>query len=853
LAVKAEGACMAMTDARAEIRFDRFAAQLERRQVLVDGRPAKVGARAFDILMALIERRERVVARSELMDLVWPDIAVEEGNLPVHIAALRKLLGPKIIATIPGRGYKFAAPIEGMDAPVPAAVQRAEVEAPRSPGNLPAQLPPLYGREGDVAALAKLTDEHQLVSVVGPGGIGKTRVAQAVAHGLRGADRDGAWIVELAPIEKPELIVSTVARLLGHALGGEDAAGASLLEAMREQQLLLVLDNCEHLIDAVADFAQAILAQAPGVRLLATSQEPLRLREEQVYRLGQLDVPASADPATAQHYGAVALFAARATASDARFKLAGNNVGDVVDICSRLDGIALAIELAAARVSLLGVHGLRQRLRESLKLLAGGAREALPRHRTLHAALQWSYGLLTEDEQTVLDRLGIFVGGFSLEAAQHLASDERIDEIAALDCLGTLIDKSLVLVDAGEPPRYHLLESTRAFALERLAAKGATQAMRRRHVQALVATLRKSGVSESPARSMARTAPDLDNVRAAAAWATGPDGDRTLAIELVSEADFLWGDPGCLDEAASLFRIVEPWIDATTPPAVAARLWLSRSRLWLYNAVRGGAEAGRRAADLYRSLGDREGLFLAQTSAALQWTFAGEMDEANRALAEARSLLDPAWPPWTLAQVEHSTGTCEVWGGNPEDGRKHLRAAIEFFSRDSGDAFFAMQGGVLLLICDFAQRRFQAVARACADSLSKVGARLPGLGKVYLTTLMGGALAQCGDLDGAEAALRTALPMVKRAGQYVHGALNHVAFLVARQGRIPDAARLIGYIDAAQTPELVVKHPAWRLSYDDAIAIVAPALGASEFERLRREGGTLTEDEAVALALPEKN
>ena len=322
----------------------------------------------------------------------------------------------------------------------------AAPEARACPGNLPVHLPPLYGRDADAAALKALMAGHRLVSVVGPGGIGKTRLAQAVAHDMQQTNIGGAWLVDLAPITKPELAALTVARALGHPIGPAKAI-ASLVEAIRGQELLLVLDNCEQLVGAVAELARAIFAGAPGVKLIVTSQEPLRLAEEQVYRLGPLAVPANpnADAATALDHGAIALFVARARAADARFEVDEDNVGATIEICARLDGVALAIELAAARVSLLGVHGVRQRLDERFQLLAGGRREALPRHRALSAALEWSYGLLSDGERHVLDRLGIFVGGFSLEAAQILVANEQIDEWTVLEHLSTLVDKSLVI------------------------------------------------------------------------------------------------------------------------------------------------------------------------------------------------------------------------------------------------------------------------------------------------------------------------------------------------------------------------------------------------------------------------
>ena len=842
-----------MMNAPAEYRFDRFVVCPGPRQLLIEGQPAKLGARAFDLLLTLIERRERVVTKNELLDLVWPGIVVEEGNLQVHVVTLRKLLGPGAIATIPGRGYKFTLRLQELESPISAQTRGPAVtDAAEVAGNLPSELPPLYGREEEVAALKGLIERHRLVSIVGPGGIGKTRVAQAVAHGLRGAHADGVWLVELAPLADPELVVQTVAHVLGHALGPKESAVASLVEAMHRQKLLLVLDNCEHLAGAVDELVAAILAGAPGVHLLITSQEPLRRAEERVDRLRPLAVPEAADPATALRYGAVALFNARARSADAGFALNEDNVGAVIDVCARLDGIALAIELAAARVSLLGVQGLRQRLSERLRLLAGGERAALPRHRTLRAALEWSYGLLSDDERTVLDRLGIFVGSFSLEAAQRVASDEQIDGWAVLDHLSTLVDKSLVVVEAGEPPRYRLFESGRAFALERLAATSATETIRRRHAQALASTLGRGGSVESPSAWIRRNAPDLDNVRAAAAWATGPGGDRRIAIELAGATENLWFVLGCSDEGACLFQAVEPWIDESIPPAVAARFWLAESGLTTFNSVRHHAEAALRAADLFRGVGDRESLFFALGAAAKQFSWADERVAAERALAEARSLLDAEWPPWIRGYLEFLSGQCDFFAARqPEQARQHYLAALERLRSDGGDAFYAEHCELRLLLVDYALGNFEDAIRTGRELLTRPRAHQRGYTRAIVAATLGGVLAAAGDRAEAESMLRMALPRVKRATGTASWALNHVALLVARQGRLADAARLIGYIDGSRTGETVVQSPSMRRSYDEAFAVIEATLDASQFNRLRAEGRKLTEEEATALALPE--
>ena len=337
---------------------------------------------------------------------------------------------------------------------------------------------------------------------------------------------DGVWWVELAPLADGALVASAVARVLNTLLRADRPPVETVAAVLAPQRLLLVLDNCEHVTDAVASFVEAVCAAAPGVRVLVTSQETLKTSDEHVYRLGALAVPAVDAGADASHAGAVELFVARAQAVDPRFALTPDNArAVVVEICRRLDGIPLAIELAAARLPLLGVEGLRTRLDERFNVLTAGARVVLRRHQTLRATLEWSHGLLTPDEQTVFRRLGVFAGSFTLEAAQHVVQDAQIDPWAALDHLGALVDKSLVLAEGDPVPRYRLLE-TDACLRARAAGRGGGNRKRtlRRHAEALLQVLvafeREDQLTGVTLAGIAGRRRELDNLRAALAWVT---------------------------------------------------------------------------------------------------------------------------------------------------------------------------------------------------------------------------------------------------------------------------------------------------------------------------------------------
>jgi predicted ATPase/DNA-binding winged helix-turn-helix (wHTH) protein len=511
------------------------------RQLLINGEAAKLGARAFDVMLALLDRRDRTVTKNELLEVVWPGLVVEENNLQVHIWTLRKLLGPQAISTIPGRGYRFTAALAtAADAAKVAALPAV------APVVAAAEIPAtLFGREHDLTALPQSVKAHRLVTVIGTGGIGKTSLAKAVASELRPTFADGTWIVDLAALEEGAQLPAVIARTLNVTLGAGASADA-LAIALQRQHLLIVLDNCEHVLLPVATLAALLLAAAPKLHVLATSQEPLRLASEHLYRVGALALPAEATLTNARHSGAVRLFEERARQTDMRFTLTEDNIEAVVDICTQLDGVALAIELAAARVALLGVHGVRDRLGQRLSLLSSTSRALSERHRTLRAALQWSHALLSVEQKMVFRRLGVMSGRFSLDAAQQVASDESIDAWAALDHLGALVEKSLVAAecDSRGDMSYRMLETMRHFSLECIAESGEEHATRERHLAFFLALAEQAEASLAGPQQGAwldRLTIDRDNLLAALAWCEhGVNGaERGLRITIALERFWL--------------------------------------------------------------------------------------------------------------------------------------------------------------------------------------------------------------------------------------------------------------------------------------------------------------------------
>ena len=415
----------------AALRFGRFELQTTERQLLIDGRPALLGARAFDLLVALVERPGELVRKHELLERVWPGQVVEENNIAVQVNALRKLLGGEAIGTVPGRGYRFTARLDGM------AVAALATPAPLSAlqTHLPRALPTLQGRGNDLAALGALIDGHPLVTVTGAGGVGKTLLVQHLLDARRRVYRHGVCWVELASVADEAALPATLAAALGVPLGGGDALDALAL-AVGPLDLLLALDNAEHLASDVGRLATRLIDSAPDLKLVVTSQVPLGVAAERVLRLAVLDVPppgASVEQARAS--GAVALFVDRAQAAGARFALTDANVSAVVALCRSLDGLALAIELAAARTPILGIHGLACSMGDRLQLLTRNRNHEAPaRQRTLRAALEWRHGFLDGAAQRPALIVLLFpealddavrVRRHSRQVAEHATVDQR--------------------------------------------------------------------------------------------------------------------------------------------------------------------------------------------------------------------------------------------------------------------------------------------------------------------------------------------------------------------------------------------------------------------------------------------
>jgi predicted ATPase/DNA-binding winged helix-turn-helix (wHTH) protein len=543
--------------------------------------PLRLGRRAMDILLILLEHAGNVVSKQQLIARVWPDTVVEDINLRVHMAALRKALGDgqagqRYIVTVAQRGYSFVAPCsleQPGQSPAPAA-------AAPSVHNLPVRRTRMIGRQTLIDNLVTQLPRQRFITLVGPGGIGKTTVALRVAELMIGHYRDGIRLLDLAPINCPLMIDGHLATLLELALH-DDAPLDGLADHLRERHMLLVIDNCEHLVDAIAPLCENILRGAPHVHILTTSRESLRAEGEFVQRLDSLDCPppiAVLDRAQAMTFSALQLFVERAMTSHDSFELTDDELPLLIDICHRLDGIPLAIELAAAQVRDFGLHGLLAQLQSNLRVLNQPGQAPLARHQTLRATLDWSFELLNACEKTCLRRLSVFRGGFTLASAAAVIVGEHIEPREVFGSITQLVAKSLLNVEVGdEDVYYRLLDTTRHYALEQLTQTADLPGTRERHAErclALMQQAQEEWEKTSTALWIERYGRALEDIRAALDWGLHAQGPRALAIRLAATSTPLWQELSLLKEHGGYVRKALALLDQSAEPCPRLKMAL---------------------------------------------------------------------------------------------------------------------------------------------------------------------------------------------------------------------------------------------------------------------------------------
>lgn len=539
-----------------------FEVDLAKREFRAHGVPIPLGSRAFEIFETLVRSGGELVTKSDLLSRVWPGVTVGDNTVEVHISAIRKAFGAdrQMLKTVSGRGYRLVGDWTAREA----GVQSSEfMETPPVAGrtivtNVPLAASALIGRQAAVQQLCDLMSAYRVVTLAGPGGIGKTVLASEVARRLLPTIDSDVMFVELVSLSDPDLVPSAIAYALDLKLSGSDTSAAAVARAIGNKKVLLVLDNCEHLIDAAAAATETIIHVCPHVAVLATSREVLRIDGEFVYRVPALEVPAEdqeQSPALLEH-SAVQLFIARIRSQQTDFEAEAMELPSIAAICRHLDGMPLAIEFAAARAATLGIAEVERHLDDRFTLLSSGRRTALPRHQTLRATLDWSYELLPENERRLLRNLAAFPAGFTLQAADTVAGDGKSTVTPGIS---NLVSKSLVTLDNGAGDRrWRLLETVRVYAMEKLVDAGEQRNVLHRHAQYYMALFRPFGAEDQLQTALDGIGTyrrEVDNLRAALSWAFSPEGDAAMGVELAAIAADFW-------VAVSLVSDAREWAEA---------------------------------------------------------------------------------------------------------------------------------------------------------------------------------------------------------------------------------------------------------------------------------------------------
>jgi predicted ATPase/DNA-binding winged helix-turn-helix (wHTH) protein/Flp pilus assembly protein TadD len=828
------------------ISFGPFRLAVGERLLTRDGARVELGGRALDLLIALATHPNEPVTKRALAAAVWPDVTVGESSLRFHMTHLRKALGDgqdgaRYIVTLSGRGYCFVAPLR----------RAAPSTPPRSPPtNLPLR-PALIGRDEALAEVITLLGRERLVTIVGPGGVGKTRLA--IAAGWRAAEAfpDGVWLIDLAALTDPALVVSAVATALDLARGATQLSAAVIASAIRTWRLLLILDNCEHLVDAAAELANALLEQVPGLTVLATSQENLRLDPEQVYRLGPLSLPPP-DAVDITGYGAVTLFARRVAAAHGRFELSDANAADVADICRRLDGMPLSLEMAAARIPTLGLEGVRASLEARLVVLSAGLRTTDLRHQTLRNTVEWSVGLLDETEHLVFRQLGVFSGGFSLEAAMAVVGSGSTIRWTVADVLGRLVDKSLVTLENVNPARYRLLETLRLYAAELLQASGEWDRLAECHARHFCEVF-------APSRGLRETTPipawnsvylpELENLRSAVDWALAEPSRRDVAVELIAWSGFVWSEWGLVEEGQRVLGLVVGMVDERTAPAYAAPILLDAGSLLREHPDRSATRRLlNRSAAFFRELGDEAGLATVNLTLASHHRMIGGHSEAATVMRGVRDVLSAHGRKRTLC-------TAMITLGNIATDEQNFAEAIEDFNLVSG------------LAIELEDRRFEHLAstnlsmiefsRGDVERAIELGRKAVSSARnVRQSYLLPPALHNVAAYLLSANRLGDARPFAEEALSRLRGqepsptqrtCLQMWALIAALEGKYPESARIIGWVDGAYGQSGGARARFEQQSYERLLALLSARLSDGEMEALAAEGARWSFEQAVNL------
>jgi predicted ATPase/DNA-binding winged helix-turn-helix (wHTH) protein len=842
-----------LSDPPAIIEFGHFSILPRRRQLLADGRPIRLGGRAFDLLLALIESPGAVVGKDELLSRIWPGRIVEENRLQNEIWALRKAFGAdrELIRTVSGRGYQFAGEIReagvGVDArQVPASLAVPSPSRPMT--NLSESISELIGREAALAEVTDLVTTHRLVTLIGEGGIGKTRLGLQVARKLLPEFADGVWVTELAPLADPALVPVAVATALGLELTGGAISPERVANMLGATRLLLVLDNCEHLVAAATEIAETLLRRNSTMRVLATSREPLQAEGEYLYRVPPLAVPAQGieDVEEVLRHSSVRLFVARACAANPHFRSDGPSTAAAATICRRLDGIPLAIELAAARGAVLGTAEIAVGLDDRFHLLTGGHRRSLPRHQTLRATLDWSYELLPEPECVALRRLAIFAGGFTLAAASAVITETDVAASDVVHHLANLVAKSLVAADTGGSlTRYRLLETTRSYAFDKLTQSGELPSIVPRYVEYyrdFLATVQNNAAGHD---QRVDYAPEIDNIRTALGWAFAPGANASMAVTLAAVAAPMWLRMSLLSECSGWTGKAVVSLDADcrgTRNEMVLQAALGFSLMFTKGMTGEARTALMRAVELAESLDDHDYQLRAIWGLYAFRQRVGDFRSALELARQYEAVADRVGNSAARRRADSMLGIALFFLGDLANARTHLQRGCDGHTPASGRADMVHLGidarvyefgylGIIQWLQGFPNQAMEASRR----SIDRAKTLQHSLSLCFATWVGSTISLRTGDLGSAKRYAATLAESAKHSATYRACGLSIEGVLFAIGGDVETGVQLL------HASLEGMREGQYYIFYTMVLSDLARVLGASG----RVEKGLLAIDEAL--------
>jgi predicted ATPase len=725
------------------------------------------------------------------------------------------------------------------------------------PNNLRRQITSFVARDDVLSEVKALVAQAQLVTLVGTGGVGKTRCAMQVAADLLDGSGDGVWFVDLAPLPSPEYVVPEIASVLGVNSQNDGPLLESVLAYLKSKRTLLVIDNCEHVVREASRAVATILQHCPQVKILATSREGLNVPGEDVYRMPSLPVPPEGSMLTApeaEAYGAVALFAERARAADKRFALSDDNATIVAEICRRLDGIALAIELAAVRVKILNVAQLSQKLDERFRMLTGGSQTLLPRQQTMRAAIDWSYELLSDDEKTLFARLAVFKGGWTLEAAAAICADDGDDEFEVLERLSSLADKSLVVVEFAEgSQRYRFLESMRQYGFDRLKERGELDSIGARHAEYYARFAREAEKTMWSTPDIvwhAKVEQELDNLRTALDWGLVHKHDVALGAATVGNLWLLWMSQHP-QEGRKWVQLALSLADAERHPETNVALLLAITRFPTADAdEKNLTDRTHKALEATRAFGNPKQLARALSYHAETLGFEGRYDEAEAFSLEALAIADEIGDKARRCTVLQQLSMAERLRGNFARARELGSEALEIARgrQETRARVFAL-GNLAHIEEDEGnlERAIELFREAMAASALINDSVSDSVTKFRLADV----LLQLERFEEAREFIRSGMRALRHQGMLgplVMG-IEACGIFAGSTGDARRAARLLGFSDNASLVKSMVRDGRAQRRYELLVARLREELGEDEFQKLFTSGAAASEEEVFQEAL----